>query len=218
MNVIAQSMSEKNVNIKSRTFLHRGFCPLEFLHLAHQRFDGSWTPEYTREVVVKNCAVGALPYDPKHQQVVLIEQFRPGALGQKNSTPWSIEIVAGIMDQVHEESNENIIRREMHEEACLEIEALIPIYNYFSSPGYSTEKLKLFCAKVDSTKAPEFCGLREENEDIKIHVVSTEKAFAAVRSGQINNATTIIALQWLELNREAVNKQWGFPVKTQSLG
>jgi ADP-ribose pyrophosphatase len=209
MNAIVQSMSEKNVTIKNRTFIHTGFCPIEFLHLTHQRFDGSWTPEYTREVVVKKSAVGALPYDPKHQRVVLIEQFRPGALGQKNGTPWSIEIVAGIMDKDHEESGEDIVQREMHEEACLEIEALIPICNYFSSPGYSTEKLKLFCAKVDSTKAPKFCGLREENEDIKIHVVTPEEAFAAVRSGQINNAATIIALQWLELNLEAVNSKWG---------
>jgi len=139
--------------------------------------------------------------------VVLIEQFRVGALGQ-STTPWLIEIVAGTMDKDHQESDEELIKREMREEAGLEIETLIPICDYFSSPGYSTEKLKLYCAKVDSTKAPKLCGLKEEHEDIKIHVVSTKDAFLAVRSGQITNGAAIIALQWLELNLENVKKQW----------
>ena len=150
-----------------------------------------------------------LPYDPKHNCVVLIEQFRIGALGQ-GITPWLIEIVAGLMDKEHKESDKEVIHREMREETRLEIEALIPIYNYFSSPGYSTEKIKLFCAKINSTKAPKFCGLKDEHEDIKIHIVTTTDAFAAVRSGQINNAAAIIALQWLELNLLEVNTRWGF--------
>ena len=84
----------------------------------------------------------------------------------------------------------------------------IPIYDYFTTPGGSTERIKLFCAKVDSRKTQEFCGLKEEHEDIKVHVIPTEDAFAAVRSGQINNGFTIIALQWLELNLQNVNDKW----------
>ena len=50
-------------------------------------------------------------------------------------------------------------------------------------------------------------GLQEENEDIKVHVLSAEDAFAAVRSGRINNAATIIALQWLQLNYARVKEE-----------
>ncbi len=207
MSAITQTSSAKNIKIKNRTSLHQGFCPIDLYTLEQQRFDGSWTPEYTREFVAKKSAVAALPYDPKLNRVVLIEQLRIGAIEQ-NATPWLIEIVAGVMDKDHQESSEELIRREMLEEAGLEIETLIPIHDYFSSPGYSTEKLQLFCAKVDSTKAPKFGGLKDEHEDIKVHVVSTEDAFAAVRCGQINNAATIIALQWLELNLQRVNYKW----------
>jgi len=112
------------------------------------------------------------------------------------------------MDRGHEENYEELIQREMREEACLNIEGLLPIYDYLATPGCSTEKVKLFCAKVDSTKAPEFCGLAVEHEDIKIHVIEAPEAFAAVRSGQINNAAAIIALQWLELNLETVKQKW----------
>lgn len=207
MTKVKQLMNDADVKIKNKILVHDGFCHLERYEMQHRRFNGEWTPIYTRELLIKPSVAAALPYDPRCNKIVLIEQFRVGALG-KNTTPWLIEIVAGIMDQAHEKKHEELIRREMREEACLEIEALLPICDYLVTPGCSTEKVKLFCAKVDSTKAPEFCGLVSEHEDIKIHVVEVQEAFAAVRSGQINNAASIIALQWLELNLETVNQKW----------
>lgn len=199
MSRIKQLMAEKDVEIKKDTLIHDGFCRIRRYEMRHRCFSGKWTQSYTRELMIKPRVAAALPYDPRKDQVVLIEQFRVGALGQ-NETPWLIEIVAGIMDKTHAESYEELIKREMYEESGLEIEALLPVCDYLVTPGCSTEKVKLFCAIVDSAKAPKFCGLIEENEDIKIHVISTKEAFAAVRSGQINNAAAIIALQWLELN------------------
>lgn len=207
MHIIKQSNVTADVRIKHKTLLHDGFCHIERYEMQHKLFSGNWTPMYNRELMVKPSVAAALPYDPKHNKIVLIEQFRVGALGN-NKTPWLIEIVAGIMDSVHNENHEQLIRREMLEETSLNIEALMPICHYLVTPGCSTENIKLFCAKVDSTKAPEFCGLAAEYEDIKIHVVATQEAFAAVRSGQINNAAAIIALQWLELNLEKVKQQW----------
>lgn len=199
MNKIKQQMAEKDVKINNKTLVHDGFCHIERYEMQHRLFNGEWTSTYTRELMIKPNVAAALPYDPKHNKVVLIEQFRVGALG-KNKTPWLIEIVAGIMDQSYSENHEELIRREMLEETGLNIEQLIPIYDYLVTPGCSTEKVRLFCAKVDSTKAPKFCGLASEHEDIKIHVITTQEAFAAVHSGQINNSSAIIALQWLELN------------------
>ncbi|EKD45815.1 MAG: hypothetical protein ACD_69C00125G0004 [uncultured bacterium] len=206
MTIIKQSMSTKDVKIKSKTLLHDGFCKVNLYEIQQKCFDDSWSSIYTRECIIKACAVGALPYDPILDKVVLIEQFRIGALERK-VTPWLIEIVAGIADQKHAESDEDLVKREMKEETDLEVEKLLPIYDYFTTPGCLTERLKLFCAKVDSSKAPQFCGLKQEHEDIKIHVVSTQDAFAAVRCGQINNGLAIIALQWLELNLENVKRQ-----------
>lgn len=207
MSIIKQSQSAKDVKIKNKILVHNGFCRIERYEMQHRSFDGNWTSIYTREFIAKPCAVAALPYDPRTDQVVLIEQLRVGAL-EKNVTPWLIEIVAGIMDHIDEKSCEEAIYREMDEEVCLEIEALLPLYDYFTSPGYSTEKIKLYCAKVDATKAPKFCGLKAEHEDIKIHVISTDAAFAAVRLGQINNGFAIIALQWLELNLKNLKEKW----------
>jgi ADP-ribose pyrophosphatase len=53
---------------------------------------------------------------------------------------------------------------------------------------------------VDSSTAGGIHGLYHENEDIRVLVYDQEEAFEMVRSGVINNALGIIALQWLELN------------------
>ena len=203
---ISSQRSAADVEVLKKELLLSGFCKIERHTLRHKRFDGTFTPIYTRDFMQKPKVAAALPYDPVNNQVVLIEQFRIGALGVLEN-PWLIEVVAGIMDKNGEEYPE-LIAREMREEACLEILDLMPVYEYIVTPGCSTEIVKLYCAKVDATKAPEFCGVRDEHEDIRVIVTPVAEAFALVHSGQIKNALAIIALQWLELNLSAVQKKW----------
>ncbi len=51
-------------------------------------------------------------------------------------------------------------------------------------------------------------GLEEEAEDIRVTVWAFEDALQAVRDGRISNAASIIALQWLALNRAEVRGLW----------
>ncbi len=55
---------------------------LEFdvLTLKHRLFEGGWSREVERELFVRPAAVAVLPYDPERGRVVLVEQFRVGAL------------------------------------------------------------------------------------------------------------------------------------------
>lgn len=201
-------MKRNDVKILDKKTIHSGYCSVERYSLKNRLFDGKWSAPYDREVVRRLNAVAVLPYDPLNNKVVLIEQFRVGALlGTICDSPWLIELVAGVMDR--EENIESLARREMKEESGLEVFDLIPIYHYFASPGGSSEEVVIFCAKVDSTKAPEFTGVSDENEDIKVHVLDVKEAFLALSSGKINNAATIIALQWLELHLSVVNDKWG---------
>jgi ADP-ribose pyrophosphatase len=199
MKKLIHQYDRRDVTILQKEVLHEGFCRVERFLLQNKTFRGDLTKPYTREVVVKHKAAAALPYDPVLDKVILIEQFRAGALLQKKS-PWLFEIVAGLLDKENE-TYEDVIYREMREEAGLEILKLIHICDYLSNPGGSTEEVRLFCAHIDSTKAPQFCSLPDENEDIKIHIISTEEAFEALHDGTINNAASIMALQWLMLNK-----------------
>ncbi|MDD3610673.1 MAG: NUDIX domain-containing protein [Halothiobacillaceae bacterium] len=182
-----------------REELYGGFFRLERYTLRYQRYDGGWNGPLQREMFERGHAVAVLPYDPVRDAVVLIEQFRPGAL-EAPGGPWMTEIVAGMIDAG--ERAEDVARREGVEEAGLVFEKLMPITRYWVSPGGTTESIVLYCGLIDSTGAGGLHGLVEEHEDIRVSVVSRAEAMARVEDGSICSAAPIIALQWLALNRE----------------
>ncbi|MFC3607710.1 ADP-ribose diphosphatase [Stutzerimonas tarimensis] len=196
---------EGDVEILRREQCFRGFYSLDRLHLRHRLFDGSMGAEIDREVFLRHDAVCVLPYDPVNDKVVLIEQFRIGAIG-KSDNPWLLELVAGLIDK--DEQPEEVARREAVEEAGLELGALWPVTSYFPSPGGSNERVYLYVGRCDSDGAGGVFGLADEGEDIRVHVWSLDEALAAIGDGRIDNAASIIALQWLALNRTAVREAW----------
>ena len=193
------------VEIVKRENGYQGFYKLDRVHLRHELFAGGMSREISREVFVRHDAVCVLPYDPQRDEVVLIEQFRVGAMG-KTETPWLIELVAGLIDKA--EVPEEVAHREGEEEAGLTFSSLWPITRYFPSPGGSTEFVHLFLGRCSTVGVGGLHGLEEEAEDIRVTVWAYEDALQAVRDGRISNAASIIALQWLALNRAEVRGLW----------
>ena len=93
-------------------------------------------------------------------------------------------------------------------QAGLTLLSLHPITRYFPSPGGSDERVYLYCALVDSRGAGGIHGLAEEGEDIRVSLWPRAEAIAAVEDGRIDNAASIIALQWLQLNRDELERRW----------
>ena len=172
---------------------------LEEYSLSHELFEGGYSDIFTREIFERGSVVALLPYDPERRQVVLIEQFRAGAIGDEN-TPWLFECVAGVIEAG--ESEEQVAIRESREEAGCDILQLHQISRYYVSPGGTTELCTLYCGIIDSSGIGGIHGLDEENEDIRVEVVDADLAYAMVRDGRIKSSATIIALQWLELNEQ----------------
>jgi len=197
--------AQDDVQVLERETCFSGFYKLERLRLRHRQFDGDMGPELNRELFVRHDAVCVLPYDPQRDCVVLIEQFRVGALS-KSANPWLLELVAGLIDK--DEQPEEVARREALEEANLPLSSLWPITQYYPSPGGSNERVHLFIGRCDSEGAGGVYGLAEEGEDIRVHVWPLEDALDAVKDGRIDNAASIIALQWLALNRVEVRGLW----------
>lgn len=193
------------VEILRRESCFSGFYRLERLHLRHRQFSGEMGPLLSRELFVRHDAVCVLPYDPQRDEVVLIEQFRVGSMG-KCSNPWLLELVAGLIDK--DEEPDQVARREAVEEAGLVLGELWPISRYFPSPGGSDELVHLYVGRCNSEGAGGIHGLAEEGEDIRVHVLPFEEALQAVKDGRINNAASIIALQWLALNHTEVCGLW----------
>ena len=185
--------------------LYRGYSRVYRYRFRHRLFAGGWSSEIAREVFERGQAVGVLPYDPAADAVVLIEQFRIGAL-TAGLSPWQTEIVAGIIEDG--EAPEAVARREAIEEAGATISAMIPIYRYLVSPGVASEAVQLYCGRVESRGLGGYHGLPEEHEDIRVEVLPWAQAHARLTSGGITNALAIIALQWFALNREQIRQTW----------
>ena len=199
-------MPDDEVEILSRDVCHHGFFIVDRLRLRHRRYDGSWSPPLVREVVGPHQAVAVLPYDPVHDTVVLIEQFRPGAM-VRGRPPWLVEVVGGMIDG--DETPEQVARRETLEESGLQVIDLEPVASFFPSPGGSSEYIELFCARVDAQGAGGIHGVASEHEDIRVLHVSATEAIAMATENRLENAYSFIALFWLASNRDRLRQKWG---------
>ncbi len=191
--------------IDNHEIVFQGYFRIEKYDLQHEKYAGDWTGTFQREIFERGSAVAVLPYDPIRDRVILIEQFRAGAIGTLDR-PWMKEIVAGIIE--HGESQQEVAERESLEEAGCKILQLEKISQYYVSPGGTTEQCALYCGRVDSEGVGGVFGLDHEFEDILVEAVTFEQARAWLLDGTVNSAASIIALQWLMLNREQLRQRW----------
>jgi ADP-ribose pyrophosphatase len=161
-------------------------------------FAGGWSTELERELFRRGSCVAVLLYDPAADKVVLIEQFRVGAILNRDRA-WLLEIVAGAIEEG--ETAEQVAYRESFEEAGCEIQKLTLINEFYTSPGGASERISLFYGQIDATGIGGVHGLAKENEDIQVSTVSLDKAYQMVEQGAIESAIPIIAIQWLKLNK-----------------
>jgi ADP-ribose pyrophosphatase len=188
-----------------RTELYSGVFRLARYQLRHQLFNGGESETYSREVLERFSAAAVLPYDPILDKVILIEQFRAGSLADPKS-PWLLEIPAGVL--VGEDEPETVAYNEAEEEAGCTVMELLPICEFYVSPGGSNEYLNLYCGKIDASHVGGVHGLKHEHEDIRVHNVSYQDAIKKMQQGEIKTTPAIISLLWLQLNREKLQKMW----------
>lgn len=198
-------MSRGDATILDHEILWQGYFRIDRYRLSHRLFAGGWGEPVVREVFERGHAAALLPYDPVRDAVVLIEQFRIGALAA-GADPWLIEIVAGIIEDG--ESAEEVVRREVVEETGCTMDRIVPIMDAFTTPGGSSERIAVFCGRVDSAGVGGIHGLADEGEDIRVFVEPLEAALARIDRGEITNLIAIAALQWLALKRDWLRREW----------
>jgi len=198
-------MQSDDINILDHQLAYQGFFKLERYHLRHRLFNGNWSQPLTRELFERGHAAAVLPYDPDRDEVILIEQFRVGAI-HSGANAWLTEIVAGIIEPG--ETAEAVVRREAIEESGCPLQQLEPICDYFVSPGGTSECISLFCGRVDATHAGGIHGRIDEGEDIRVFTVPFIEAQTMINDGRINSASPIMAIQWLSLNRDRLKTLW----------
>lgn len=196
-----------DVEIINEVDAYKGFYTLKNYQLRHRLFAGGWGKPVQREVVWRIPAVAVLLYDAVADAVVMIEQFRVGAM-QHEHGPWQLEMVAGLIDT--DEAPEQVAARECQEEAGVMVapEQMQKVCEYLVSPGGSNESLTIYCAPVDASTVGGIHGLPTEGEDIRVLSVAREEVWQWLQTGNITNAATIIAVQWLQMNYAQLQDQW----------
>lgn len=199
------TFAKNDVEIIARETLYSGFFSMDLYRFRHRLFNGEMSGEIKREIFERGHAAVLLPFDPVRDEVVLVEQIRIAAYDVSES-PWLLEMVAGMIEEG--ESVEDVARREALEEAGLVVGRTKPVLSYLASPGGTSERLSIMVGEVDATTAEGIHGLADENEDIRVHVVSREQAYQWVEEGLIDNAASVIALQWLQLHYQTLRNEW----------
>tara|TARA_B100001964_G_scaffold56090_1_gene63364 strand:- start:358 stop:1110 length:753 start_codon:yes stop_codon:yes gene_type:complete len=201
----SNGLNHQDIEIIDNTQVHSGYFRVDRYSLKHKLFNGKTSTLLSREVLERGHAAAVLPYDPDLDRIVLIEQFRIGAM-TAHRAPWQLECIAGIIEQ--DESVESVIHREAMEEAGCTISDIEPIADYLSSPGATSETVALYCGRTESKNLGGLYGLAEEGEDIRVHTFSFSAMVKMLERDEITNAMTLIALQWLVLHRDRVASKW----------
>jgi ADP-ribose pyrophosphatase len=184
----------KAVVEKCRVLLD-GFLHVEEVDVSFELHKGGMSPAVRRVNLKRKLAAALVLVNLAKQTVILVRQFRYAALEHGNA--WMVEVVAGLIDAG--ESPEAAIRREAVEEAGYDVGKLEPIATFYTTPGFSSERIALFYGETKGAEpASKGGGLAEEGEDIEVLEVPFAEAFAMVDRGEIVDGKTLIGLLWLK--------------------
>lgn len=151
-----------------------------------------------REILDRGDGATILLYNKLKKSVILTRQFRLPAFLNKHPTGFLIETCAG---SVESESPEENILRETEEETGYRILEPQKIFQAYMSPGAVTEIIHFYISEYhDSMKVNEGGGHVDEGEYIEVLELPFSEALAMLNRGEIQDAKTIMLLQYAQLN------------------
>jgi len=198
---LRSGLARGDVGLRAARRPYARFFSVEEHDLDLPRLGGGRMAQDNRAVFVAVDAVTVLPYDPRRDRVLVVEQFRMGPWGRGDPHPWTLEPIAGRRDPG--ESLEATARREAREEAGVTLAGLEHVASYYPSPGAYSEFVTSYVGLADlPEQGSALHGLDAEAEDIRAHVLGFGALMAAVRSGEVRTAPLILCALWLAEHRQ----------------
>lgn len=192
-----------HAEIVSTSGLYGNFFKYREMQIQHDTFTGGTSPKMPREGFHGADASLILPYDPKTDRVMMVEQMRVGPLLRGDRNPWMLEPIAGMVDAG--ETPLEAAVREAEEEAGLKLDKIIELFGGYPSPGNASEYHYCFVALTDLPERDSYTGgLEEEQEDIRVHTIQLDDALDLVDSGEITVLPFIAMLNWIARKRESL--------------
>ncbi|RPD96510.1 NUDIX domain-containing protein [Aureibaculum marinum] len=186
-------MSNPKVKIKKIINLSNDWYTLDKVNFDYQLKNGSWQNQ-NRESYDRGDGACILLFNRKKNTVILTKQFRMPSYLNGNKDGMSIEVCAGLLD---EDDPITCIKKEAEEETGYQIDKVKQVFKIYSTPGAVTEKIYYFIGEYDdSMKVNEGGGLASESEEIEVLEYDFKTAFEMIKTGEINDAKTVILLQY----------------------
>ncbi|MEJ8736133.1 NUDIX hydrolase [Erysipelotrichaceae bacterium HCN-30851] len=142
---------------------------------------------FPRDVIHHDGGVGVLAI--KDGKILLVKQYRYAVQEE------TLEVPAGKLEKGEDPCTCGL--RELEEESGYTTERLETLCTLYSTPGFCSEKIYLYWTKklipVEHPRA------MDEDEDIEVVWIDVRRAQAMVNDGTIQDAKTIIAIQFANL-------------------
>lgn len=185
------------VEVTGVELLAAGWHVLRATTFRYRGDDGEWVTQ-TRETYDRGNGATILLYDPARRTVLLTRQFRYPVYVNDHPDGMLIETAAGLLD---DDDPLTAIRREAEEETGVRVDEVQHVFDVYMSPGSVTERLHFYAAAYDgAAREGDRGGLIEEGEEIEILEYGIDTALSMIRSGAIQDAKTIMLLQWAVLD------------------
>ncbi|WZH35428.1 MAG: NUDIX domain-containing protein [Microbacterium enclense] len=185
------------VQVADVEVLAAGWHVLRATTFRYRSDDGKWVTQ-TRETYDRGNGATILLHDTARRTVLLTRQFRYPVYVNDHPDGMLLETAAGLLD---DDDPLTAIRREAEEETGVRVDEVQHVFDVYMSPGSVTERLHFFAAAYDgATREGDRGGLEEEGEEIEIVEVDIDDALAMIRDGSIQDAKTIMLLQWAVLD------------------
>lgn len=191
-----QEGSNSRVKIIGSEVLAESWGKLTRWTLELQRRNGDWQRQ-VRETYDRGDGAGILLYNEEKKTVILTRQFR-FAVYFNDEPGYLIEVCAGKLDG---DDPVTCAKKEAEEETGYRVSEVRQVYRSYMSPGSVTERLSLFVGKYDAaSKVSEGGGHVHEGEDIEVLELPFAEALRMLETGEINDAKTVMLLQYAALN------------------
>lgn len=187
---------EDKVKITKTKVLSENWGILNEITFELKNFDGTWVSQ-VRESYNTGDGATVLLFNKNTKKIILTKQFRLPSYLNGNPGGMLTEACAGLLEQ---DSPEDCVIKEAEEETGYRISNPEKIYEAYMSPGSVTEKMHFFIAEYDQDmKVSNGGGAEDETEDIKVLEYTFDKTWEMVEKGEIQDAKTIILLQYLKV-------------------
>lgn len=207
MNLTKPQGNLPTARINSREKVFDGFHQLEIVRAQPRslRFDG-FAAEMEREIFTCGGYAMVVLYVPETDEIMLNEQFRVGAFLADPDNAFLLECAAGMLDDG--ETPEEAARRETLEETGCAVLDLERVGSFFTSPGCLDEEAHVYIGRIAKSDAGGVFGVEEEGEEIRTHLLPSDKVFEMLDAGLIRNGAAALGLNWFARHRDKIRAKW----------